>query len=80
MDPTLKAAKRFLKLAAGERKALALERAREVESIAMGKSKHGFGLGHRWLRAFADAARMTAEAAALSRIATRRDLKTVLTD
>jgi DNA-binding PadR family transcriptional regulator len=79
MEPDAKAAKRFLKAAAEQRKQLASQRARKAESIGSAKDRNEFGHGHRWLRAVSDSFRLRAESGVLLRIATRKNLSKLLT-
>jgi DNA-binding PadR family transcriptional regulator len=78
MEPNAKTTRHFLKVAADQRRDLALQRARHAESLIAQKGEHEFGLGHRWLRAFSEAARLRAEAAVLSQLAVRKDLARLL--
>ncbi len=78
LDSSLKSAHRFLGAAAKQRQRLAETCEREAGAILAEADRAMFGRGHRWLRAYSDGARLKAEAAVLSSIAARKDLKTVL--
>jgi DNA-binding PadR family transcriptional regulator len=77
MEPSLKSTRSFLSVAAELRRNFAEARQREAQSI-LRETAADFGRGHRWLRAYSDAIRLKAEAAALSSIAVRKDLLFVL--
>ena len=78
VDTTLKATRQFLKSAAEDRKRLAGQRQDERKAIEREGTQVKFGRGHRWLRSYSDSARLQAEAALLSRLATQKDLADVL--
>ena len=77
MEPSLKSTRSFLSAAAELRRNFAEGAPAKAQSI-LRETAADFGRGHRWLRAYSDAIRLKAEAAALSSIAVRKNLLSVL--